>query len=347
MIKFTYKRFRFYSYPFLGIIMYLLFALINPFDEFFSEYSRYKTIDYLIEIAYLLFFTAITVESGILVTRILNRYLPWEKSPKYRFMMQLFIQVSFLTVIFFVLFNFSEAIYFSKVQTINNLIIRQSIVIGALVSLLNTAVFTAQYFFNKLAEARLEGLQLQQLVTQSQLDVLKSHINPHFLFNNFSTLASLIEEDKEQAVKYLSVLSSVYRYVLQSSTQNTISLSDELSFIDVYFTLYKVRYQKAISLSVNVPVEKQGKKICPMTLQLLIENAVKHNTITLEVPLQISITEEDNWLIISNNMIPKLYPEDGTGLGLLNIEKRYSLLTDTVPVFIKTDTAFTAKIPLI
>jgi sensor histidine kinase YesM len=347
MIKFTYKRFRFYSYPFLGIIMYLLFALINPFDEFFREYSKYKPIDYLIEIAYLLFFTAITVESGILVTRLLNKHLPWEKSPRYRFMMQLFIQISFLTIVFFVLFNFSDVIYFSKIQTINNLIIRQSIVIGALVSLLNTAVFTAQYFFNKLAEARVEGLQLQQLVTQSQLDVLKSHINPHFLFNNFSILASLIEEDKGQAIKYLSVLSSVYRYVLQSSAHNTIALSEELSFINLYFSLYQVRYQTAITLSVDVPIEKKSKKVCPMTLQLLIENAVKHNTITIEAPLQISITERAGWLIISNNMMPKLYPGDGTGLGLLNIIKRYSLLTDAIPVFSKTDMTFTVKIPLI
>jgi hypothetical protein len=144
MHKFTYRRFRVYGYPFLGIVMYLLFALINPFDEFFREYVRYKPIDYATEIVYLLFFTAITVETGILVTKILNNYLPWEKSPKYRFITQLFIQVGFLTVIFFTLFNFSDTIYFSKIQTINSLVIRQSIVIGALVSLLNTAIFTAQ-----------------------------------------------------------------------------------------------------------------------------------------------------------------------------------------------------------
>jgi LytS/YehU family sensor histidine kinase len=192
-----------------------------------------------------------------------------------------------------------------------------------------------------------ESLQLQQVVTQSQLDVLKSHINPHFLFNNFSTLASLIEEDKEQAIKYLSVLSSVYRYVLQSSAKNTIAVSEELSFINVYFTLYQVRYQNAISLFVDVPSEKRAKGICPMTLQLLIENAVKHNAIDNESPLHISIKTEGDWLVVENSLIPKLHPENGTGLGLLNIEKRYMLVTAKTPVFSRRNGRFTAKIPLI
>ncbi len=348
MQKVSNRKFRLYSYPFLGIIMYLLFALINPFDDFINSYSQYKISDYIIEVIYLLFFTLVTVESGILVTKILNRFVKWEASPGKRIFFQLILQIFILVVAFYGLFKTFDGAVSGSVDYLNStLIIRQAIVIGLLVSLLNTAIYTAQYFFSKWNVANFEAIKLQQLATQAQLDALKSQIDPHFLFNNFSTLTALIEEDKEQAIKYVTVLSSVYRYVLQANNQNTIQLKDELAFIGIYFYLYQIRYPNGIILNISIPNEKQLMIICPMTLQLLLENVVKHNSITSDKPITIDIYTKDNWLICENNLQPKFIAEDGLGVGIKNIKERYKILTAEKPVFEKTTSSYIVKIPLL
>jgi sensor histidine kinase YesM len=209
MQKTNYKYFRLYSYLSLGVIMYLLFVLINPFDDFFKYYTKYKLIDYIVEIFYMLLFTAITVESGFLVTRIMNKHLPWEISPRIRFIFQLLIQVSILIIVFYGLFKLTGGITFNEPQPVNGLLLRQAIVLSILISLLNTAIFTAEYFFNKWGDAKMEGMQLKQHAIQAQLDALKAQIDPHFLFNNFSTLTALIEDNKELSIKFLQRLSQV------------------------------------------------------------------------------------------------------------------------------------------
>jgi len=341
------KKFRLFSYPFLGIIMYLLFALINPFEDFFKIYNQYTLLDFTIEAIYLLFFTVVTVESGIVVTKLLNRFSPWEASPQKRFLLQLLLQVLFLVVTIYIFFKISAGTSFNEIAGISNLIIRQTIVLGILVSLLNTAIYTGQYFFSQWNVANFESLKLKQLATQAQLDALKSQIDPHFLFNNFSTLTALIEEDKEQAIKYVTVLASVYRYVMQANDNNTIQLKDELAFIDVYIYLYKIRYPNGIILNIDIPNDKKLMMICPMTLQLLIENVVKHNTITSVTPLTIAICIQDNWLVCTNNLQPKFTAEDGAGIGIKNIKERYKILTAQTPVFEKTTSSFIVKIPLL
>ncbi len=371
MATVTYKSFRLYSYLFLGIIMYLLFALINPFDNFFKPYSKYQAADYLIDFLYLLYFTSITVESGFIVTKLLNKYMPWEVSPRYRFTLQLVIQVSFLALVFYSSSKLLDSLTLTTPQPMDDLLLRQAIVIGAMVSLLSTAVFTAEYFFNQLNESRIEALQLKQNAIQAQLDALKSQIDPHFLFNNFSTLSALIEEEKELAMKFLDRLSQVYRYLLANRSQNVIPLEDELSFIAAYYFLYQIRYGDCIHLHIDVPFEKYKYGIAPITLQLLVENAIKHNVISKNDPLNIAIYLEDGsviehngninekpklnihvhveneCLVVENNINPKEFNDESLGMGLKNIAERYRLLSNTNPVIEQTSNIFRVKIPLL
>jgi hypothetical protein len=348
MYTLPFKSYRLYSYPFLAAIMYLLFMLINPTEGYFEVYATYKLIDYVIEISLILFFTSITVESGIIVTKVLNRYIPWEIAPQRRIVVQLLVQVGLLIFIFTTLFTIFEGEGPIAPTTLNDeLVLRQAWVIGVLISLLNTAVFTAEYFFTQLNKSRMESIQLRQNATQAQLDALKSQIDPHFLFNNFSTLTTLIEEDRELSVKFVHRLSQVYRYLLSNRSQNVVPLGDELGFITAYFFLYQMRYGTAIQLEINVSFDNYKKGIAPVTLQLLLENAIKHNVLSEKEPLIVKIYEEGKFLVVENCINPKVQNEPSSKMGLNNILERYKLLSVETPIVMQSSNLFLVKVPLL
>lgn len=342
------KKYRLYSYPFLAAIIYLLFMLISPYEGYFEVYASYQPIDYIIEVSLILLFTFITVESGIIVTKLLNNFMPWETAPRKRVVVQLLLQIGLLILIFSFLFKLFEGTKPIEPPPLNDsLILRQAWVIGVLISLLNTAVFTAEYFFTQLNQSRIESMQLRQNVTQAQLDALKAQIDPHFLFNNFSTLSTLIEEDRELSAKFVQRLSQVYRYILSNRNHDIICLEDELSFIAAYYFLYQIRYGDAIQLQITVPTSKYKKGIAPVTLQLLLENAIKHNTLSEASPLIIEIYEENDFLVVVNNLNTVSNPGSSNKMGLRNIEDRYRLLANVKPVILVTDKTFCVKIPLL
>lgn len=178
---------------------------------------------------------------------------------------------------------------------------------------------------------RQESLYAQNLLLQteklkSELETMKQQINPHFLFNSLNTLIDLIEEDQRKAIAFVRVFSNLYRVVLQSSRRDFILLEDELAFLNDYWELLRMRFKGAVYLTVNVSEEKRKALIPPLSLQLLIENAVKHNVATSENPLSIEVFNTDDSLVIQNNINPKPFVSYSEGLGLKNLQKRFSLL---------------------
>ena len=163
---------------------------------------------------------------------------------------------------------------------------------------------------------------------ESQFEALKSQINPHFLFNNFNTLITIIEENPTIAVEYVEKLSDFYRSILQYREQQTIHLREELKIVKDYTFLLKKRYGD--NLRMNIEIENLDHvHIVPLTLQMLVENAVKHNVISRHDPLTIRILREDTgYITICNNLQKKIVAEQSTGFGLESIVKRYGLLTD-------------------
>ncbi|RQO66135.1 hypothetical protein DBR43_28290 [Pedobacter sp. KBW06] len=346
MQKLTYRLFRFYGYPFLTVVIYLLFFFMTSEDHM-KSYAEYTLYDYCLEISYLSYFVVVTIESAILITATLNQFLPWEKSPINRFLLQLIIQIVLLTVMFYGTSMLIQAVSLSAFQFLTDLLIRQALVLGVLISLLSTAAFTIDYFLHKWTDAELEAIRLKQSVTQAQLDALKAQIDPHFLFNNFSTLTALIEEDKDIAVKFLQQLSSVYRYLLANRSQSVISLKEELAFIRSYFFLYEMRYGDSIALLIDIPEAMYASGIAPITLQLLIENAIKHNVVSAAEPLHIRIYGAGEYLFVENNINLKTHVELSSKMGLKNIEERYHLLSDHIPVIVQSPETFQIKIPLL
>ncbi|UFH52637.1 sensor histidine kinase [Spirosoma sp. KNUC1025] len=183
---------------------------------------------------------------------------------------------------------------------------------------------------------------------QSQLDSLKAQINPHFLFNSLSALSSLVSENPKQAERFIEELASVYRYVLQTNEELLTTLRSELNFIQAYFHLLQMRFGRSVELEVSVDEPRQSFLIPPLTLQLLVENAVKHNTALPAKPLLIQIyTDQHNRLVVRNTLRRKqnLVPSNRT--GLTNIKTKYRLLGQPDVVVQELDDCFQVMVPLI
>ncbi|ADB37833.1 sensor histidine kinase [Spirosoma linguale] len=197
-------------------------------------------------------------------------------------------------------------------------------------------------------EADLALQRMHQEKTEMQMRALQSQINPHFLFNGLNTLSSLIDEDPHQAGEFVDELSKVYRYLLRSNEHELTTLSIELRFISSYFHLLKTRFGCSVSLDIDVDKTYQEALLPPLTLQLLVENAVKHNVVIAQKPLKIRIrTTPDNVLIVENSLQRKTLRVESNGVGLSNIAVKYQLLNQQQPVIQEHEGWFQVKLPLL
>jgi PAS domain S-box-containing protein len=199
----------------------------------------------------------------------------------------------------------------------------------------------------QLTEANMQLIRLQKENLQSQFEVLRQQVNPHFLFNSLNVLTSLIKLEPDLAEKFTEHLSKVYRYVLENKEKDLVKLRTELEFLEAYIFLLNIRFMDKIEIKVSISESENELLILPLALQLLIENAIKHNAMSKKNPLYIEIFIEDgNILNVVNNLQERESHMASTGLGLKNIEHRYKLLELPTPEFIKTETHFIAKVPL-
>ncbi len=199
----------------------------------------------------------------------------------------------------------------------------------------------------KLTEANTQLIRLQKENLQSQFEVLRQQVNPHFLFNSLNVLTSLIKLEPDLAEKFTEHLSKVYRYVLENKDNDLVDLSTELDFLDAYMFLLNIRFMDKIKMDVNISLDPQRYYILPLALQLIIENAIKHNTMSKKMPLHIKIfADEQKMLNVTNNLQERESHMASTGVGLRNIAHRYKLLEMPEPEFYKTETHFVARIPL-
>ena len=200
----------------------------------------------------------------------------------------------------------------------------------------------------QVAQLEQEKEKLRVANLQSQLDVLKQQVNPHFLFNSLNTLSSLISEDAHQAEIFVDKLSGVYRYVLRSNEQQLISLDQELQFIDAYYHLLQTRYGTGLTLTVAVDKNCRSSQLPPLTLQLLVENAVKHNVVSPKRPLSIHIAvDEQGQLLVQNTLQRKSVPVLSNGIGLTNILAKYQMLNLSPPIVEESVDEFRVRLPLL
>ncbi|MBD2755592.1 sensor histidine kinase [Spirosoma validum] len=202
--------------------------------------------------------------------------------------------------------------------------------------------------YRRLEDVQLRAERLEKENIQAQFAALKSQVNPHFLFNSLSILSSLVHIDSELSEKFIDQLSRAYRYILEQKDNERVLLKTELEFIQAYRFLLNIRFEDKFDIFIDVPEADQiHYSIAPLTLQLLVENVVKHNRMSARDPLQVYIYLEDECLVVQNNLHPRPQVEGSTGVGLQNIITRYALLTDQ-PVWVgESDGNFIVKVPLL
>jgi len=203
------------------------------------------------------------------------------------------------------------------------------------------------FLLNKWKQSATEAEKFKKENLEFRFDMLRNQVNPHFLFNSLNTLASLIYENQDQASDFVRQLAKVYRYVLENKDKELITLKEENEFLNSYLYLVQIRFAGGLQIDMNLDLENKGM-LPPMTVQLLIENAIKHNVVSASKPLRIQIfTNDENQLVVNNGLQKKSSPEPSTKTGLDNIKNRYNFLSDRNIEVLETEESFTVKVPLI
>ncbi len=203
-------------------------------------------------------------------------------------------------------------------------------------------------FIDQYKRKQLEAEELKRINAQAQLQAIKNQVNPHFLFNNLNVLSGMVMKDNPDANKFIEEFAKVYRYILNSQDKELIELQTELEFIKPYIFLLEKRFPDSISIQLNIDKKYFQYFIVPAALQMLVENAIKHNVLSKARPLQIMVNiNAAEHLVVSNTLQPKTQIENSTQVGLNNITKRYELTTGQNTTIVKDELSFSVSLPLI
>ncbi len=323
----------------VGVILsFLLDFIVKPIG---GDHNR--TFDILASVI----ITVLVWEGNLRVDNWMNRKFPWERNPGKRVLIQLPVSMVFSAfLIYLSMLGFNKYVCAMPVDS-KNAFMGIAIIIGVMVSIILLAVEIGIQFFGNWRTSLLEIEKYKTESLQAQLQNLKNQINPHFLFNNMSVLSSLVYKDQDKAVDFINQLSKVYRYLLDNKDSELVTLEEELTFIHSYTYLLQIRFDTNIKFDIEVEERSLRRLLPPMALQMLVENAIKHNEISEEQPLTVRITTVGDVLQVTNNLQLRTHTEPSSKTGLKNINDRYSYFT-TIPVeIIQTADSFTVKIPLL
>jgi LytS/YehU family sensor histidine kinase len=280
------------------------------------------------------------------INRRLDKTHPWEFSPARRFTLQLISNASFvllittaLRVYIMILFDHYEFIRFLDEWVVAS----TAVVITFIVVLIELGMFFLQRWRHSLIE--LERFKKESW--QFRFEMLKAQVNPHFLFNSLNTLSSLVFSDQETAHSFIRRLANVYRNVLEYRGRGLISLGEELTALQAYIDLIQLRFDDKLIIEIDIPGEKDETMVPPIILQMLIENAIKHNVASNKSPLKISLNIDGDYLVVTNNLQLKSSKGYSSRIGLDNICSHYDLVTDQRVIIKETKDEFIVKIPLL
>ncbi len=278
----------------------------------------------------------------------LNRRFPFEQNLHKRIVVQLLGGWAIVTLaLFFLGMALMDYVLPEITRSINRLNII-ALGIGAFFANMVLGLgFIANHFFNRWQENLVRTSVLEKEKVQVQLDTLKNQISPHFLFNSLSSLDSLIDDNPVLARQFLQQLSKVFRYVLQHKDKAMVPLETELAFIENYISLLHTRFDGTFRVQCTVDDDMRERQIVPVTLQILIENAIKHNTISEARPLTVTISTKDGYLAVSNPVQHKRQVETANGQGLENLNLLYSYLDSRSVEVAEKDGVFRVRVPLL
>lgn len=281
----------------------------------------------------------------LLIIDWLNRKFPWNRRTLPRILIQ-FLSVVAVAASASVLMTLA-ANSITRYREPLNLVLLYNALIFAVVNIIVMGVLEGWVYYIRSAQAASKAEALERELTQIRFEMLRSQINPHFMFNSLNVLSGLIEKDVTKAQEFIDEFSQIYRYVLETVEQPTTTLGKELDFLRSYLFLQQMRYGEDLTWSVNLPAGMLGLMMPPLSLQVVLENAIKHNIVNHSKPLHIDISAEAGMLVVSNRLQPKISATASTGLGLKNLTRRYSLITGRLPQFTVENDYYIARLPLI
>ncbi|TCO09805.1 sensor histidine kinase [Natronoflexus pectinivorans] len=314
----------------LGIVSMLFLGAVLDVDDIYS-----KPLSIILAVVGINMLS----EGNIIINRILNQRVPWFSQITKRIRIQVFISVLWLIAVT-VIFSLLAPRSLSKDAII-------TFIFGTIFILGFNSVLIMRSFAYNWRQSLIENEELKQAKLKSDYMALQNQLNPHFLFNSFSVLISEIQYNPPGAVEFAQKMSDVYRYVLQQRNNLTTTLKEELDFLDDFRYLHNIRMGNALQMQTNIESGHLTLYVPPMTLQILIENAIKHNRASEKDPLVIEITSNNNQtLSVTNNINPKTTTYS-TGTGLENIIKRYKFLSDKEVDIIHNEKQFIVTLPLL
>ena len=278
----------------------------------------------------------------------LTKIYPWVDSPTKRTWLGVIGSIV-LTMATLFLLNYILWVWIwgSEVEALFSERNRIFYLVAFVVTIIIASVVHAISFYKLVMKEKLINEQLRKEKLTTELNILKAHVDPHFLFNSFNTLSALIDEDKTKAQGFLKRMSSIYRHVLENRDEDTSTVSDELAFAKEYLSLQQTRFENSIDLNIDISEPTTILRLPALSLQLLFENAIKHNAFNEEHPLKVEVYEEKGYLVIKNNRSARRNLQDGSGMGLQNIQDRYALLSEKEVLIEDLKDSFIVKLPLL
>lgn len=336
-----------HRYRYLFAFLLSLYTYINT--EICKVYYYFNIrINWYAAFATILLITFLILEGNRLLEGIVRKKIPPDKNNK-KFPVYFFIVgtiVSTLITVGVVLFMGMALHSFSIEESFTPL--KLNLMYGSLVNLLFHLINTIIFYFKEYKITSLKAEQLKNITAQAELQLIKSQVNPHFLFNNLNVLSALILKDNNEANKFIEEFSKVYRYILSNHDKELVELKTELDFIKPYIFLLQKRFAEGLIITIHIADDYLNQYIIPASLQMLIENAIKHNIVSRNKPLLIDVyINGNNTLVIQNNVQAKQTKEVSTGIGLQNIIKRYKLVSNKNVAVITTDQQFIVSLPLL
>lgn len=301
------------------------------------------------ELNYILFwvflgFMMLLVEGLYWINRTLNKTLPFKDNIPGRIAVQMISGGVYAITLRFLLYELGEPYLTVK---LDSMFLAATWFLYILASVIVNSTFILDYFIAQWRVSLVRAERLEKEKTQVQFDNLKNQLNPHFLFNALTSLNSLIFENQGLASQFLQHLSKVYRYVLQNKDKNFVTVKTELEFIQNYVFLLRTRFETALTITFDIDVHSKDKAVVPVTLQILIENALKHNVVDKDRPLSIRIVTNDDYLIVSNNLQVRKLVETSNKQGLENLKSLYAFLTDKPVQISSNEMEFSVSVPLV
>lgn len=330
----------------------ILFISLGAGLFFFTFFDSEKTVqNFLFTLGISLFYTIVLSMGNHQINSFLNKKFSWVENTRQRTIFGILatvfgnvIMVLFCNYVVFILIkNQNPEDFFSDTMNfVNWFMINFALMISA--------ILHAKGFIEEWKKSTRKEVVEQKLIAKSanaQFETLKNQLDPHFLFNSLNVLSSLIDENPDQAQHFTASMSKIYRYVLEQKDKELVTVEEEIEFARTYCDLLKTRFEDSVNFEFNVNENDLKSFVVPLSLQLLLENCIKHNFATSQKPLNIKIYSEKGFLLIENNLMAREQVKESAGIGLSNIVQRYALLTKQNVFIEKSADFFKVKIPVL